>query len=208
MSASVLISDGSHFRIQQIDQELETLQKLVDGYIEVVTDPRGEWHLYVDEEGKLKGKPANGYSTLFLDKLFTEAGRPAFSNYDVLVGTVVWLGPIVTIGDDEDSSEHSFPLNLLGKFVGLVMRNTNDDTPIVVIRIANRIIVFDQPTDSILEIKALVREARLRVAAGEQHDQIDVYANVSRGFWQEMRVDIMDHPAVDIDDRRADKSYG
>lgn len=55
-------------RTEQIVPDLATLQKLVGGYIErvpggPVAGTDGRWHCYIDEEGKIKQRPANARAT-------------------------------------------------------------------------------------------------------------------------------------------------
>lgn len=65
---------------------LEELQEAVGGYIELLVLPCGDF-LYLDEEGKLKGKPLNKRATLL--------GRSAgIASTDYIVGDVIVVSPI------------------------------------------------------------------------------------------------------------------
>ena len=58
------------------DFQLDELQKMVGGYIEII--PAGEGKIMVlDDEGKLKGKPVNDAATM----IFMQAGY-----YDIIAG--------------------------------------------------------------------------------------------------------------------------
>lgn len=61
-------ADGKRFRLHE-------LQKVVDGYIDVVRIPHSDWALIVDDEGLLKERPLNVLASLL-------AGQP-------IVGTVL-----------------------------------------------------------------------------------------------------------------------
>lgn len=65
------------------EMDLEDLQKLVDGYIEVVALPNGD-QLVVNEEGKLKGLPVNPVATALFREAFPDIP-------DVIVGRAVLL---------------------------------------------------------------------------------------------------------------------
>jgi hypothetical protein len=58
------------------DFQLEELQKMVGGYIEIVSAGKGKI-MVIDDEGKLKGKPVNDAATM----IFMQAGY-----YDTIVG--------------------------------------------------------------------------------------------------------------------------
>ena len=61
------------------DFQLDELQSMVDGYIEIVPASNGKI-MVIDEEGKLKGKPVNDAATI----IFMQAGF-----YDTIVGDVL-----------------------------------------------------------------------------------------------------------------------
>lgn len=110
----ILISqpDGS-FSVTTINPDLDVMQKIVGGYIEVVSDPSGfnGFSAYCNEEGKLQGLPVNATSTRFMDRLFTERRLQRFSVHDVLVGPVFWCG-----GADEEGDDTSLPAELINQF--------------------------------------------------------------------------------------------
>lgn len=58
-----------------VDNELETLQRMVGGYIETVPFIRSDVIMLVDEEGKIDGRPVN----------FPFRG-------DAICGSVLWVG--------------------------------------------------------------------------------------------------------------------
>ena len=58
------------------DFQLDELQKMVGGYIEIVSAGKGKI-MVLDDEGKLKGKPVNDAATM----IFMQAGY-----YDTIVG--------------------------------------------------------------------------------------------------------------------------
>lgn len=62
--------------------ELEEVQRLVGGYIEIV-NLGGEDVMVVDEEGKLKGKPVNTVATIIAHM------RHAIHHNDCIVGDVL-----------------------------------------------------------------------------------------------------------------------
>ncbi|WP_018762469.1 DUF3846 domain-containing protein [Arthrobacter sp. 135MFCol5.1] len=70
-------------RTETIDASLPTLQALVEGNIEAIT--RGEWHAYLNEEGKIINLPAN----IRAGHLFRETGLYIA---DIFCGDVVFLG--------------------------------------------------------------------------------------------------------------------
>lgn len=74
---------------------LTQLQQIIGGYVETV--PVGEGTLYLDEEGKLKGQVMN----LAANELLAVAGT-RLQPGDVIVGTVVLLGPADDEGWDTD----------------------------------------------------------------------------------------------------------
>lgn len=66
----VMEEDGSiinyYFHKKESKPNLEQLQKMVGGYIEVVTSLDSKYQIVIDEEGKLKGKPFNKDATALL----------------------------------------------------------------------------------------------------------------------------------------------
>jgi len=63
----VMEEDGSiinyYFSEEESKPNLKQLQKMVGGYIELVTSPDSKYQIVIDEEGKLKGKPFNKDAT-------------------------------------------------------------------------------------------------------------------------------------------------
>jgi hypothetical protein len=85
-------------RIETIDTQLTTLQALVEGDIEAVTF--GDWHMYLNEEGKILGLPAN-----------IRAGHLVFEATQRLVD--VYCGDVVFLGATEDGDEADAPAALI-----------------------------------------------------------------------------------------------
>ena len=65
------------------DLSLESMQKAVGGYIELVRSHQSEYDFICDEEGKLKGYPINAKAT----HIAHEDKAPSLN--DVLVGDVI-----------------------------------------------------------------------------------------------------------------------
>lgn len=83
--------------VENIDTDLQSLQKIVGGWIEAVSPVDGKWHAYVDEEGKIKdGMRFNPRATL----LAHELGWP--------MGDIIY-GPAVFLGDGRDGEEADVP---------------------------------------------------------------------------------------------------
>lgn len=85
----IMYTDGSQ-AIWEVPKPptLEEMQKLVAGYVELIT-PGAAWdgqqaEVYCNEEGKLKNMPVNALATKYI-----RTQIPAF--WDVLVGDVVLL---------------------------------------------------------------------------------------------------------------------
>jgi uncharacterized protein DUF3846 len=83
-------------RIETLDTSLATLQTLVGGDIEAVT--RGDWHVYLNAEGKIINLPAN----IRAGHLMIEAGLDLV---DIFCGTAVFLGHNGH-GDEADAPDH------------------------------------------------------------------------------------------------------
>lgn len=99
----VLISQpAGHFKITTIEAQLETMQALVGGYIEAVSDPAGanRFTAYCNEEGKLHGFEVNWVSTRLLDVIWLDYADRTFSSMDLVVGPVMWTGGPDGKGDD------------------------------------------------------------------------------------------------------------
>ena len=66
----VMEEDGSvinyYFSEEESKPNLKQLQKMVGGYVEVVTSLDSKYQIVIDEEGKLKGKPFNKDATALL----------------------------------------------------------------------------------------------------------------------------------------------
>ena len=67
----VMEEDGSvinyYLHTKESKPNLEQLQKMVGGYIEVVKSPDSKYQIVIDEEGELKGKPFNKDATALYD---------------------------------------------------------------------------------------------------------------------------------------------
>jgi hypothetical protein len=87
-------------RVETIDAGLETLQTLVAGNIEAVSDD--DWHFYLNEEGKILNLAPNRRAALLV---LQETGVLA----DVYCGNVVFLGETGD-GDEGDVPEHLIDL--------------------------------------------------------------------------------------------------
>jgi hypothetical protein len=76
--------------VANIDERGDGLRKVIGGWLEMVSER--EWCAFLDEEGKLKGLPANEPATLLAHSLGWRMG-------DFLVGTVMFLGPVDEEGE-------------------------------------------------------------------------------------------------------------
>jgi hypothetical protein len=83
-------------RIATIDASLATLQTLVEGNIEAIT--RGDWHAYLNDEGKIINLPAN----IRAGHLLRETGLYLA---DIFCGNVVILGE-GNHGEEADAPEY------------------------------------------------------------------------------------------------------
>jgi hypothetical protein len=86
-------------RTDTIDASLPTLQNLVEGNIEAIT--RGDWHAYLNEEGKIINLPAN----IRAGHLIRETG---------LYVTDIFCGTVVFLGQDAHGEEADVPDFLIG----------------------------------------------------------------------------------------------
>jgi len=93
---ALIIQPDGKGEVTEITPELEVLQGIVGGWIEAVTMPLGDCHLYCDEEGKFKGKAVNMHARMLAHLLGWHAD-------DLLVG------PIVFLGDHPAGEESSVP---------------------------------------------------------------------------------------------------
>lgn len=201
-SIHALVSYPDHFEICKINPGLNDLQKLVGGYIEAVIDSDSGWSLYCNEEGKLKGLKVNVPSTAFIDKLYRLAGRPPFSQHDILVGPVVWLGPT-----DELGNETSLPIDYMGRFsdstlqiAELTKSITERTKSITVIRVDLDVWVYDQ-------IDERVSTKVVGLARTESDKTIEVWTGLDPARWTELRGELTSYDAT-LHDERNDRSYG
>lgn len=93
--ALVIPADGQPYKTEIDDsQELEQLQSLVGGYIELVVVDNEEGlpvlSVFCNEEGKIEGLPRNGRANHFFRAVLSD---------DVLVGPVVMMGPADADGE-------------------------------------------------------------------------------------------------------------
>jgi hypothetical protein len=86
-----------------VNPDLDSLQGIVGGYIETV-GLGAEAHIYIDEEGKLKGKEVNRLATQMV-----EHHCPGFAGRDVIVGDAVALG-MTDEGDEADAPPDVYTL--------------------------------------------------------------------------------------------------
>ena len=88
MNALVIKSDNSWKIVNQNDLDLDKLQEIVGGYIELVS-VNTKINLFCNEEGKIKNLPVNTIATKFIKT------HKHFN--DVLCGDVVFIN---NLGDD------------------------------------------------------------------------------------------------------------
>lgn len=87
-----------------VEPSLDALRAVIGGgWLEGVQASAlpGDWHAYVDEEGKLKGLPYNPRAT----RIAILGGWPSV---DVL------MGPAVFLGNGEDGEETDVPEDIIG----------------------------------------------------------------------------------------------
>jgi hypothetical protein len=159
---------------------------------------RPGWLAYINEEGKLDELPVNRVSTLLLEMLI-----PGFVQHDVLVGTVLWLG-------HEGPGETSVSPRLITALTAIAGGMIDDDTPVTVVRWRNDVWVYDT-LDSrpfVDNVDDLVDQANAQASAGNGFDTIEVNCGLTKGRWQEIRVEIMDDIKINLHDNREDRSYG
>ena len=101
MKALVITPEGTA-TVEDIKPDLDGLQALVGGYIEAAPT-KGDVTVYVNEEGKIHGLPINAVATDLYYKL-----APFMEGHDILVGTVVILGPV-----DDEGYETAVPDSVL-----------------------------------------------------------------------------------------------
>lgn len=184
---SILISEpDSTFTIQRVNGTLEPMQKLVGGMLEAVT--LDEFHIYLNEEGKMMGLKPNDQSTMVLDSYL-----PGFSRRDILVGPVLWMG------FNDDGNEADTPEHVISNFVAYTVT-----TAITVIRVGNDIWVYDDAVKARIKILDLLAAAR----NAAEHGTIEVVPGVRPQRWVESRVELMDHPEITLHDERSDRTFG
>lgn len=90
MKALVIKADETQVLID-LEQEVQTLQNAVGGYIEaiVMTD---DWIMYGNEEGNLMGLPFNPKASALVVSMCETLGVPVPQGADNLVGDVVVVG--------------------------------------------------------------------------------------------------------------------
>lgn len=192
MSISILVSDpDGSFRIIETPGKLDDLQGLVGGYLEAVT--LENFHIYLNEEGKMQGLPPNGESSLMLEHYL-----PGFTAHDTLVGPVLWLAST----DSGDSA--SCPIEIINRFADSSLSRFTGSSSLVVMCRNDDIWVYDSPARAIAQITNLVETAR----ADADHGTIEVYPSVSRPRWVELRVELMDQVRITVNDEREDRTYG
>lgn len=101
---ALIIRPDRTYDVQQINQDLPTLQGLVGGYLEAVTT--GQAVLWVNEEGKLKALPLNRMATYLWWTL-----NPAMEGVDTIAGCCVVTGPA-----DPDGHMTSIPEAVLDEY--------------------------------------------------------------------------------------------
>lgn len=105
--ALVVMPDGTA-QVRDIEPDSNSLNEIVGGWLEAIYPANsrfGDWHAYVDEEGKLKGLPVNQSATML-------AYAAGWAGRDVLVGPVVFLGSAGE-GEDEGAEEGDVPPELV-----------------------------------------------------------------------------------------------
>lgn len=93
---ALIIHGDGNAEVKAVNPDARVLQSTVGGWLEGIypsDQHTGDWHGYVDEEGKLKAYAINVAATAFCGDIGW-SGRGA----DVLCGTVILLG---TDGPDE-----------------------------------------------------------------------------------------------------------
>lgn len=90
-----------------LDVSLPNMQRLVDGYVELLNLPGGV-SMYLNEEGKIKGLPVNGAA----NRLIAVLGDPGLAYDDFIVGNVVLLGAVNASGES-DGEDYDVPQHVL-----------------------------------------------------------------------------------------------
>lgn len=104
ITAVIIPADQSApVRIEKIEPNLSVFQELVGGYIErvpggAVAGTNGQWHAYLDEEGKIKQLPLNVRATVLLHE------AQSIHTWDTVNGDLVIVGTNHA-GDEADAPE-------------------------------------------------------------------------------------------------------
>ncbi len=96
MATGLLVHENGNVESVQY-ADYKDIQKLVDGFFEVVTTSK--FAAYVDEEGKLKDKEINFPATKIWQE---ELRKDGFKTNDFLVGKVLFTGTFDKEGNDRD----------------------------------------------------------------------------------------------------------
>lgn len=94
----VTVPDG---RGAALGVHLDAMQALVGGYVEHVNAGR-DVSAWVNDEGRLDGRPLNVTATRVLRHLYRQLAGPAWTDahgWVLLFGPVLWLGGIAVEGD-------------------------------------------------------------------------------------------------------------
>lgn len=89
MIQTLVVQVDGTAEIREIEPTLEAIKGVVGGWLEAIHPgviSHGNWHAYVDEEGKLKGAPFNEAGTALAYK----CGWMPYG--DILCGPVMFLG--------------------------------------------------------------------------------------------------------------------
>lgn len=101
MKVAVIPADRDQpVRIDEVDSiDLDYLKQQVAGWIEALGIPDTEVNMYLNEEGKLVGLPANRRANRLAHR------HRAVQVFDVIVGDVVIVGPVDDEGYDTGLSD-------------------------------------------------------------------------------------------------------
>lgn len=96
--------DGTHERVDLDAPEgsLKVLQSAVEGWVQAI-DLREDLTMWLNEEGKLEGKPVNMMASRFFNDVFG-------AGHDIMVGNAIFTGGVDNEGDtigltDEQAEE-------------------------------------------------------------------------------------------------------
>lgn len=107
---AVIIDTEGNAEIRYIRPDLDTIKGLLGGgWLEAIgplVDTYGDWHAYVDEEGKIKRLPINHAATLFAQSIGWGWG-------DTLRGPVVFLGRAKADSEDGGAAEGDVPTEVV-----------------------------------------------------------------------------------------------